>query len=128
MSLTPLKHEIEAQDGAWYNRRILPYRTDDNRVEGVVITFADISEIKAAEREIEAARAYSDSIIDTIRQPLVVLDEALRVVSANRSFYDTFALAPGKTVGQPLADSLDQSRRYSRVARLPRSGSGRAAR
>ncbi|MGO8917800.1 MAG: chemotaxis protein CheB [Stellaceae bacterium] len=107
VSLTPLKHEIEAQDGAWYNRRILPYRTDDNRVEGVVITFADVSEIKAAEREIEAARAYSDSIIDTIRQPLVVLDEALRVVSANRSFYDTFTLAPGKTVGQPLADSLD---------------------
>ena len=60
----------------------------------MVITFADISEIKAAEREIEAARAYSDSIIDTIRQPLVVLDEELRVVSANRSFYRTFAIEP----------------------------------
>ena len=58
----------------------------------MVITFADISEMKAAEREIEAARAYSDSIIDTIRQPLVVLDDELRVVSANRSFYGMFAL------------------------------------
>src|SRR5580658_6244891 len=98
-----MKREIEAQDGAWYNRRILPYRTDDGQVEGVVITFADVSEIKAAEREIEAARAYSDSIIDTIRQPLVVLDEELRVVSANRSFYDIFALEPRETVGQTLA-------------------------
>jgi two-component system CheB/CheR fusion protein len=107
-SLTPLKHEIEAGDGAWYNRRILPYRTDDNQIEGVVITFAGVSEIKAAERELQAARAYSDSIIDTIRQPLVVLDEELRVVSANRSFYDIFALEPEKTMGRPLGDTVDQ--------------------
>ncbi|HXQ52174.1 MAG TPA: chemotaxis protein CheB [Stellaceae bacterium] len=104
-SHAPLKREIEAQDGAWYNRRILPYRTDDGQVEGVVVTFADISDIKAAERETEAARAYSDSIIDTIRQPFVVLDAELRVVSANRSFFETFALKPEETVGQPLGDA-----------------------
>jgi two-component system, chemotaxis family, CheB/CheR fusion protein len=101
-SHAPLKREIAAEDGAWYNRRILPYRSDDDRVQGVVITFADVSEIKAAEEEIDAARAYSDSIIDTIRQPLVVLDAGLRVVSANRSFYDMFVLRPEQTVGQPL--------------------------
>ena len=101
-SLTPLGREIEAEGGAWYVRRILPYRTQDNRIDGVVITFADISEIKAAEREIRAARAYSDSIIDTIRQPLVVLDAELQVVSANRSFYRTFGLTREETVGRIL--------------------------
>jgi two-component system, chemotaxis family, CheB/CheR fusion protein len=106
--LTPLKREIEAQDGAWYNRSILPYRTDDNRIEGIVITFANVSEIKGAEREVEAARAYSDSIINTIRQPLVVLDETLRVVSANQSFYDTFALDPAALVGRRLDEIGDQ--------------------
>ena len=105
--LVPLRHEVEAEDGAWYNRRILPYRTNDNRIEGVVITFADISEIKAAERRIEAARAYSDSIIDTIRQPLVVLDQALRIVSANDSFYRIFALAPEQAVGRHFAAAGD---------------------
>ena len=98
----PLGHEIEAQSSAWYIRRILPYRTQDNRIEGVVITFSDISEIKAAEREIEAARRYSDSIIDTVRQPLVVLDKELHLVSANRSFYRIFALEPGEAVGKAL--------------------------
>ena len=68
----------------------------------MVITFADISEIKTAERKTEAARAYSDSIIDTIRQPLVVLDEQLRVVSANRSFYLIFGRASEETVGRLL--------------------------
>ncbi len=73
----PIGREIEAENGLWYVRRILPYRTQDNRTEGVVITFADISEMKMAEREVQAARTYSDSIIDTIRQPLVVLDDQL---------------------------------------------------
>ncbi len=101
-SFAPVGREVETEGGGWYVRRILPYRTQDNRIDGVVITFADISEIKAAEREIRAARAYSDSIIDTIRQPLVVLDEEWRVVSANRSFYRIFALAREETVGEPL--------------------------
>jgi two-component system, chemotaxis family, CheB/CheR fusion protein len=101
-SCAPHGREILAENGAWYIRRILPYRTQDNRIEGVVITFADISEIKAAERAIQVARTYSDSIIDTIRQPLVVLDETLRIASANRSFYRTFELEPAEAVGQPL--------------------------
>jgi two-component system CheB/CheR fusion protein len=101
-SFAPLGREIVAENGAWYIRRILPYRTQDNRIEGVVITFADISEMKAAEREIQAARAYSDSIINTVRQPLVVLDDQLCIVSANRSFYRTFGLEPTETIGKPL--------------------------
>ena len=101
-SIAPLGREIEAENGAWYVRRILPYRTQDDRIEGVVVTFADISEMKAAEREIETARAYSASIIDTIRQPLVVLDEDLNLVSANPAFYRIFALASEGAIGQPL--------------------------
>jgi two-component system CheB/CheR fusion protein len=99
----PRRREIEAETGAWYDRRITPYRTRGGRVEGVVITFGDISEMKKAEREIEAARIYSDNIIDTVRQPLVVLDDKLNLVSANRSFYETFALASEGAIGKPLA-------------------------
>jgi two-component system CheB/CheR fusion protein len=106
-SLAPLRREIEADGGAWYIQRVLPYRAHDERVEGVVFTFADISEVKAADREIRSARAYSDSIVDTIRQPLVVLDHELRVVSASRSFYRTFAVKPEETVGRSLAAAGD---------------------
>jgi two-component system CheB/CheR fusion protein len=102
-SLTPLRREIEADDGTWYIERVLPYRTHSNGIEGVVFTFADISELKAAEREIRIARVYSDSIVDTVRQPLIVLDDALHVVSASRAFYQVFAVEPAQTVGLPLA-------------------------
>ena len=43
----PIEREIETQSGAWFVRRILPYRTHDDRVEGVVITFTDISAAQA---------------------------------------------------------------------------------
>jgi two-component system, chemotaxis family, CheB/CheR fusion protein len=105
----PPNREVEADDGAWYTRRILPYRTQDDQVEGVVVTFADISERKTAERAIEAARSYSDSIINTIRQPLVVLDDELYVISASPSFYDTFSVEPEETVGRQL-DAVDDGR------------------
>ena len=105
----PPNCEVEADNGAWYTRRILPYRGEDDRVEGVVITFTDISERKAAERAIEAARSYSDNIINTISQPLVVLDEALSVISANRSFYNAFSIVPEETVGRRL-DAADDGR------------------
>ncbi len=51
----PREREITAQSGSWYARRILPYRTQDNGVEGVVITFADITERRHAADALEAA-------------------------------------------------------------------------
>lgn len=54
--LTPREREIEARSGAWYIRRILPYRTQDNGVEGVVITFSDITERRLAAQALETAR------------------------------------------------------------------------
>ena len=101
-NFAPVNREIETDKGMWYIRRILPYRTQDDRVEGVVVTFTDISESKAAEREIEAVRSYSASIVDTVRQPLVVLDADLRVVFASRSFYRAFSVKPEETVGRQL--------------------------
>ena len=104
-STTPIRREVKASDGNWFIRSMLPYRSSDSSVEGVVITFGGISEIKAAEQEIQAARAYLDSIIATIRQPLVVLDEELRVVSASSSFHRVFSVKPDKLIGQRLFDA-----------------------
>ena len=93
---------VHASDAALSKRR--------QRRQGVVITFAGISEMKAAEQEIEAARAYLDSIIATIRQPLVVLDEELRVISASSSFHRIFSVKPEDLIGRHLlaaGDHLD---------------------
>ncbi len=47
--LTPIEREVRGQDGCWYLRRVLPYRTSDNRIDGVVITFVNVQRTKIAE-------------------------------------------------------------------------------
>jgi two-component system, chemotaxis family, CheB/CheR fusion protein len=55
-ALSPLEREIQTRDGQWYIRRILPYRAQDDGVEGVVITFVDITERRRAADALESAK------------------------------------------------------------------------
>ncbi len=52
----------------------------------------------------QEAREYAESIVDTVREPLLVLDADLRVISASRPFYETFKVTPEETEGQLLYD------------------------
>jgi two-component system CheB/CheR fusion protein len=58
--LEPPDREIETANGKCFRRRILPYRAGGGRVEGVVITFTDITLHKAADRALGAAKAEAD--------------------------------------------------------------------
>jgi two-component system CheB/CheR fusion protein len=60
-TLVPVAREIEAENGIWYNSRILPYRTKDKRIDGVVITFNDITIAKHAEEALSAAKQVAES-------------------------------------------------------------------
>ena len=100
--LTPMRREIETHDGNWYIRSTLPYRNEGGTVGGVVITFARISEMKAAEQKIEAAKAYAESIIATVKQPLAVLDADLHLVSASASYFKVFDVTPEDGMGRPF--------------------------
>lgn len=104
-NLATVRREVQSASGAWYTYRTSPYRTQDNRIEGVVISLSEISAIKALEEESQTARAYAEAIIDTVRDPLIVLDEAMQVVSAGRSFYSLFGASPSDTVGRPLPET-----------------------
>ena len=59
---------------------------------------------RSAELAVEEARRYAESIIDTVREPLIALDQDLRVVSVSRSFYEVFKVKPEETVGQLIYD------------------------
>jgi PAS domain-containing protein len=47
---------------------------------------------------------YSESIVNTVREPLIVLDQDLRVITVSRSFYEVFKVKPEETVGQLIYD------------------------
>ena len=56
-------------------------------------------ECDQAKTESERTRKYTDSILDTLREPLLVLNADLKILSANRSFYNIFKVTPRETVG-----------------------------
>ena len=99
-SLVPREKEVQTTSHAWYLVRILPYRTLDNWIAGVVLNFTDITGIKQAQEAVELARDYSQCIVDTIAQPIIVLNGQLEVISAGRSFYSAFQVTPQDTVGR----------------------------
>lgn len=103
-TLAPIKREVHTHDGSWYLRRVLPYRTADGRVEGVVVTFSEVTELKQAEEAVQEARDFAESVVEAVRTPLVMLDADLRVRSANRSFYQTFRATREGSEGRQVYD------------------------
>lgn len=99
-TLQPFENEVHAHNGTWYLVRIQPYRTLDNVIEGVVLTFTDISQRIKAEVAVQHARKMAENIVETIREPLLVLDADLKVISSNRAFCQYFQVM--------LADTLDR--------------------
>ncbi len=95
--------EAAAPDGSWYLVRIRPYRTARNTVEGVVVTFFDITDARHRER-LQAARLLAESIVDAVSDPFLVLDGELRVVRANRAYYQSFQAEPEQTDGRLIGD------------------------
>ena len=58
----------------------------------------------SSELAVEEARRYAESIVETVRDPLLVLDADLKIISANRNFYTTFKVALGETIGSFIYD------------------------
>jgi two-component system CheB/CheR fusion protein len=103
LSLGMKEQVVRHMDGAWYLVRIIPYRTSTNFIEGVVITFVEITEQKRMQ-ELQDALVFSRGVVDTVREPLIVLDENLRVVSANRTFYEMFKTTQEETEHKLIYD------------------------
>jgi two-component system, chemotaxis family, CheB/CheR fusion protein len=101
--LVPSDAEVVDDLGRWYIRHIVPYRTAADRIEGVVVTFTEISDRKRREREVEEAKEFAEAIVEAVRFPLLVLTPELRVEAANAAFYEIFQVSPDETEGRPLA-------------------------
>ena len=99
-SLIPRERPVRTQNNEWFLVRIMPYRTLENVIDGVVLTFSDITALKAVEAEAQIARDYAQSIVDTVREPLLVMNGNFEVVSASRAFYQTFGVKPEEIEGK----------------------------
>jgi len=126
-TILPLKttfdNYVVEHDFTTIGRRIMLLNARQiQRVSGkeriILLAIEDITERREIEKGLERARKelartkisedeareYAESMINTVREPLIVLDQDLRVVSVSRSFYEFFRVKPEETVGQLIYD------------------------
>jgi len=98
-----------AKDGAEHpiEDSASPIRNEQNEVVGVVLVFRDVTERMRKERHLQEALSFADNIIATMRDPFVVLDNGLRVITANRSFYHQFQVKREDTEARHIYDLGD---------------------
>ena len=97
-----IEQEVATRNKKRFLLRIFPYLKSDDTVDGLVITFVDLTEIKQARQAVKDAKNYAESIVKSVKDPLVVLNAQHEVVSANPAYYEKFMMRPEDTVQQSV--------------------------
>lgn len=90
-------HEFKADSGRWYMRRVLPYKTDDTQINGVIVTYTDISDIHRVREEARTSRRDLSQTIEDVEK-MKVLSAALALAEERER----------RTLAQYLHDDLGQ--------------------
>ena len=85
-TLAPREMEVQDREGRWYLLRVRPYRTTDNKIEGVVAVLVDIDQLRRSQQELRGARDLARSVIESVPLPLAVVDLDFRISSVNDAF------------------------------------------
>ncbi len=105
-SLVPHEVVIQTKNGRWYAVQMRPYRTTQNAIKGVVISFNDVTTQRQTDA-VQAARLLAEEIFNTVREPLVLINSTLHVVNANTSFFQIMNVTPQETLGVLLNELGD---------------------
>src|SRR2546422_6638862 len=86
-----VESRTDFRDGAkWFVVRISPYTTGDRQVTGTVLTFTNVTAFRASIDQVIYERECTKAILNTVADPLVVLNADQRIQSGNRAFYTMF--------------------------------------
>lgn len=84
VNLAPIETAITTDDGRWYNVRIMPYRTLDDYIDGLVITFTDITQAHNAETELMISESRYRRLFESAKDGILILDaETGKIVDVN---------------------------------------------
>ena len=103
-NLVPVERELQKKTGNWFLMRLRPYRTNEDRIEGVVITFIDITRLKAVEDELLRAKAALEDRVHERTRELATANE--QTDAANLHFSVLFQANPIPTALVRLEDDV----------------------
>ncbi len=118
--------EVRGLEGSNFLLRIVPYRTARNLIDGVAITFVDITKLTSAERRLSLERDFVDRVVRSLQTPVVALGPDLKILVANAAFLALFQLDAETVQGQiffQVARGLDTAALHDLLEnRLPQEG------
>ncbi|MGP1283880.1 MAG: sensor histidine kinase [Parasphingopyxis sp.] len=108
-SQTMVSGYLVEHDFPYIGRRVMRLGGRKTVIKGngsrrILLTISDITEAHDLERQLERERLLTRGIVDTVREPLLVLDGDLRILEASRAFYRMFEVSPPETLGERLPD------------------------
>jgi two-component system CheB/CheR fusion protein len=102
-TLTTSEKSVTTTKGGWFTARIMPYRTLDNRIDGVVITFSDITESKKLEANLREDHGRLEKFSTLQGKELAALDMRTKPIPGKRP--------QGSSVGSPVSRKPESDRR-----------------
>jgi two-component system, chemotaxis family, CheB/CheR fusion protein len=97
--LVPVEREVGRSGGSWYLARLMPYRTADDHIAGIVFTFIEITERKRAEE----MRMWLSAVVSSTTDAIVSFALDQTILSWNSGAQRLFGYTPDEAIGQPLA-------------------------
>ena len=78
--------EVQDRDGRWHLLRVRPYRTADNKIEGVVVVLLDIDQLRRSQTHLLEAHHFASTVVECVPVPIVVLNKDCSIQSTNSAF------------------------------------------
>jgi two-component system CheB/CheR fusion protein len=102
-SLQSVQREVETREGRWYLMNVLPYRTVEDRIDGVVLTFLDITERRRAEALLQASEERMRLLIESVMDyAIIIQDMDGRIEVWNPGAERMFGYTAAEAVGQSI--------------------------
>jgi two-component system CheB/CheR fusion protein len=100
-TLRPVEREVRSTDGRYYIVRLLPYRTNEDRIEGALMTFFDITLRRQAEEQARSSEAHMRMVAESAGDyAIITLDKDGRVMSWNKGAHNIFGYTEQEMLGQ----------------------------
>ena len=123
--LASIEREMRSRTGGWYLMRLRPYRTVQDRIDGVVVTFVDIGERRRAEDALRDSEARMRAIINGVAVAIVTIDEHGTIQSINAATTTMLGYSADELIGQnvkALAPEPDRSQHDDYIQHYIRTG------
>ncbi|MGE5699695.1 MAG: chemotaxis protein CheB [Deltaproteobacteria bacterium] len=102
--MVSLEEEVQDRDGNLFIMAIKPYMTPERKIDGAILSFMEIGRLKQSYEKLARALGNANAIIETTREPLMVMDDTLRVRTVNRAFCNAFRVRREDTEGRLLEE------------------------